>query len=99
MPSATMRPVVEQHDAVGERDGGRPVGDDDRGAAAHHLGERVADLVLLGRVDRRGGVVEDQHPRVGEDRAGDGDALALAAGQREAALADLGAVAVGQLRG
>ena len=64
---------------------------------SHHLGQRVADLVLLGRVDRRRGVVEDQHPRVGEDRPGDGDALALAARQREAPLADHGVVALGQL--
>ena len=90
--------AVEQHHAVGQRDRGRPVGDDDRRAVAHDLGEGVADLVLLGRVDRRGGVVEDQHPGVGEDRPGDGDALALAARQREAPLADLGGVAVGQRR-
>ena len=45
-----------------------------------------------------GGVVEDQHTRVGEDRPGDRDALALPTRQREAALADLGVVAVGQLR-
>ena len=60
--------------------------------------ERVADLVLLGGVDRRGGVVEDQHAGVGEDGPGDGDALALATREREAPLADLGGVAVGQLR-
>ena len=83
--------VVEQHDPVGEGDRRRPVGDDDRRPAAHHLGERVADLVLLRRVDRGGGVVEDEHAGVGEDRPGDGDALALAARQREAALADDGA--------
>src|SRR5688500_9404333 len=29
--------AVEQDDAIGERDGGRPVGDDDRGAVAHDL--------------------------------------------------------------
>jgi hypothetical protein len=42
------------------------VGDDDRGAAPHHLVERVPDLVLLGRVHGRGGVVEDQDAGVGE---------------------------------
>ena len=90
--------VVEQHDPVGQGDGGGPVGDDDRGAPGHDLAEGVADLVLLGGVDRRGGVVEDQHPGVGQDGPGDGDALALAARQREAPLADLGAVALGQRR-
>ena len=63
----------------------------------HHLAERGADLVLLGRVDRRRRVVEDQHPRVGEHRAGDRDALALPAGEREPVLADHGVVAVGKV--
>ena len=51
---------------------------------------------LGGRVDRGGGVVEDQDARVGEQRAGDRDPLALAAGEREAALADARVVAVGE---
>ena len=97
MPVGDDAALVEQHDPVGEGDRRRPVGDDDRRPAPHHLGEGVADLVLLRRVDGRGGVVEDEHPGVGEDGAGDGDALALAARQREAALADDGAVAVGQV--
>ena len=89
--------VVEQHDAVGERDRRGPVGDDDRRPALHHLGERGPDLVLLGRVDRRGRVVEDQHARVGEHRARDRDALPLPARQRVAVLADDRVVALGQL--
>ena len=60
--------------------------------------QRVADLVLLGGVDRRGGVVEDEHPGIGQDGPGDGEALALATRQREAPLADLGVVAVGRAR-
>ena len=55
------------------------------------------DRRLGGRVDRGGGVVEDQDPRVGEQGAGDRDPLALAAGEGQAALADPGLVAVGQL--
>ena len=86
--------VVDEHHPIGQRDGGRPVGDDERGALRHHLGQRVADLVLLGRVDRGGGVVEDQDAGVGQDGPGDGDALALPARERVAALADLGGVAV-----
>ena len=96
VPSATTTPAVEQHDAVGERDRRGPVGDDDRRPPGHHLAERGADLVLLRRVDRRRRVVEDQHPRVGEHRARDRDALTLPARQREAVLADHGVVAVGQ---
>ncbi|MDQ0684004.1 hypothetical protein QFZ56_002967 [Streptomyces achromogenes] len=51
------------------------------------------DLVLDGRVHGGGGVVEDQQARVREDRAGERDALALAAGEGEAVLADLRVVA------
>ena len=83
--------AVDQHHAIGEGDRGGAVGDDDGGPVAHDLGEGVADLVLLGRVDRRRGVVEDEHAGVGQDGPGDGDALALATRQGEAPLADLGA--------
>ena len=62
----------------------------------HDLAQRVLDLALGRGVDRRGGVVEDQDARVGQQRAGDRQALALAAGERQAALADAGVVAVGQ---
>ena len=89
--------VVHQHDAIGERDGRGAVGDDQRRAAAHHLGEGGADLVLLRRVDGRGRVVEDQHPRIGEDGAGDRQTLALATREREAVLAEERVVAVGEL--
>ena len=48
------------------------------------------------RVDRRRRLVEDQDRRVLEERARDGDALALAAGELRAALAELGLVALRQ---
>ena len=55
------------------------------------------DLLLDLDVDGAGGVVEHQDRRVDEQGAGDGDALALAARQGVAALADDGVVALGQL--
>lgn len=55
------------------------------------------DLVFDLGVDGGGGVVEEEEPGVGEDRPGQRDALALAAGEGEAVLADLGVVALGQL--
>ncbi len=58
--------------------------------------QRELDLLLGRGVDRRGRVVEDQDPRVGEDRARDRDPLALAARQRQPALADHRVVALGQ---
>ena len=61
---------------------------------AHRLAQCEPDARLGRRVDRRGGVVEDQDARVGDERTGDRDALALPARQRQAALADHGVVAV-----
>ncbi len=50
------------------------------------------------RIERARRLVEDQDARRLEDRARDGDALLLAAGELEAALADRRRVALGQAR-
>ena len=91
-------PTIEHHHAVGEADRREPVGDDQRGAPVHERAQRAVDLELALGVDRAGGVVEHEDARVDEQGAGDGDALALTARQRVAALADDGVVAVGQLQ-
>ena len=87
-------PAIEEHHPLGQGDRGRAVGDDDGAALGHHGGQRVADLVLLRRVDGGRGVVEHEHAGVGQDRPGDGDALALAAREGEPALAEQRVVAV-----
>src|SRR6185312_3074292 len=89
--------AVEDDDLVGEGDGREAVGDYEGGAAGHRLAQAGFDRRLGGRVDRGGGVVEDQDPGVGQDRPGDRNPLPLAAGEGEAALADPGLVAVRQL--
>ena len=48
------------------------------------------------RVERAGGLIQDQDARVFQDDPGDGDALLLAAGELVAPLADDGVVALGQ---
>ena len=48
-------------------------------------------------VDARRGLVEDQQPRIDEQRAGEGDQLALADREPAAALPDLFVVAARQL--
>ena len=63
-----------------------------------HAADRLLDLVLGGAVDRAGRVVEDQDARVGQQRAGDREPLALPAGERDAALADHGIVAILEAR-
>lgn len=90
-------PAVQDGDAVGELEGGAAVGDEERRTARHHLLEGLVDLVLDAGVDGGGRVVEEEEPGVGEDGAGEGDALALAAGEGEPVLADGGVVAVRQV--
>ena len=57
------------------------------------------DAPLRADVDRRRRLVEDEDPRVGEEGAREGDELALAERELEAALSDLRVVALGELRG
>ena len=69
------------------------MGDGDHGLALHQGRERLLDRRLDLRIERRGRLVEDQDRRVLQDHPGDGDALALAAGELDAAFADMGVVA------
>ena len=58
--------------------------------------QRRLHLRLALGVERAGGLVEQQDRRVLQEGAGDGDPLALAAGEARARLADQGVVAVRQ---
>jgi hypothetical protein len=60
--------------------------------------QRLLHQLLAFGVERRGRLVEQQDRRVAQDGAGDRDALALAARQHDAALADRRVVALRQLR-
>src|SRR6185437_6632504 len=88
--------VLEHQDLVGVDDGGEAVGDDERGTVLRDLAQAGLDLALGLGVERRGRLVADEDARLLEDDAGDGDALLLAAGELEAALADRRLVAVRQ---
>src|SRR3954465_12492452 len=74
--------LVEDEDAVGVADRREPVRDDEGGAPLHDLLERELELALGRGVERARRLVEDQHRRVLEQRPGDREALALAAGER-----------------
>ena len=89
--------LVHHHDTVGALHGGEAVGNDERGAVLHQLFQRGLHQAFAFRVERRGGFVEQQDGAVGEERTGDGDALALTAGQAHAALPQVGVVALRQL--
>ena len=75
-------------------DGGETVGDDERRAVLRQLVERMLNFRLGQAVQRRGRLVQDQHRRVFQENARDGDALLLSAGQECAAFADVGVEAV-----
>ena len=62
----------------------------------HHVAQVIEDLVFGLRVDAGESVVEDQNARVADQGAGNGGALFLSAGKRDAALADHGVVASGK---
>ena len=97
----------EHDDAVGVRDGREPVRDDDGGARAlagdgaavveHAIQRRLHDA-LRRRVERAGGLVEQQQRRRAQDGARNADALALAARQRRRrrGRADVRRIALGQ---
>ena len=80
--------AVEHDDLVGGAHELEPMRDQDRRPAVHDAAIAVDDLPFGGRIERRAGLVEDQHGRVGEERARQRDPLALAGRQREPAVAD-----------
>src|SRR5690606_2376398 len=83
-------------DPVGLADGREAVRDDDRRAVLHQPLERLLHGALAFRIERARRLVEQQDRRVLEERAGDRDALALAAREPHAALAEERVVALGQ---
>src|SRR3546814_3958942 len=78
------------------RSGGEAVGDDEGGAPADQLSQRLLNMALRLAVEGGGRLVEQQDGGVLQHGAGDGDALALTAGEVAAARADLGVVAAGE---
>jgi hypothetical protein len=88
-------PGTEDEDLVAAADGGEAVGDDDGGAVFHELIQGILDEAFALGIEAAGGFIQDQDGGIGEDGAGDGDALALAAGKLGAALADEGVIPFG----
>ena len=90
--------ALDHPDAVGADDRLQAMGDDERRAPDPQIVERLLHLALRFRIERRGRLVEQQDRRVLQNRARDGDSLALAAGKLRALLADVGLVAGGELQ-
>src|SRR5215813_13787510 len=89
--------LIEDDDEVGAAYGAEAVGDDEGGAALHEGGEAALDEAFGLGVEVARRFVEDEDEGVGEEGAGDGDALLLAAAEADAAFADHGVVAFFEL--
>ena len=85
---------ADDDDFIRVADGGQAVGDDQRGAPFGKAVKRGLNLALGGGIQRAGRLIQNEHTRVFQEDAGDGDALLLAAGEHHAALADDGIVAI-----
>src|ERR1043165_1132453 len=83
--------VVEHRDTVGISDGGDPVRDEDGGTSAHLLAQVIEDLLFCVGVNAGKGIVKHHDARIANQSAGNSGTLLLAAGQRNATLADHGA--------
>ena len=88
--------VAEDDDLVGVLHGGGAVRNQNGGATVHDAAQASEDTLFGLRIDAGERVVEDEDARVANDGAGDGGALLLSAGERDAALADNGFVFMGE---
>ena len=92
------RAVVHRENQIGVPHGREAVRDHERRPAEHEPVERIEDDRFGPRIDRCGRLVENQDAGVLQERPCDAEALALAARQANAALADLRLVSFGKPR-
>ena len=88
--------VFHDEDQVRIADGGEPVGDDEAGLSAHQLPHRRLKLLLGTGIHIGGGLIQDQQRRVLQQCPGNGQALALAAGEQHAVFTHVGIEALRQ---
>src|SRR6516162_1736438 len=85
-------------DAIGRAHGRQTMRDNEHRASFGDTLHVLLDHPLAFIIQRARGLVEDQHARIHDQCARDGDALALSAGQAAAALPDDGVIALGQFQ-
>src|SRR5215469_6509797 len=90
--------AVDRDEAVAMPHGRQPMRNDEDGAALGKSRHVLLDDPLALIVERTRRLVEDQDARVGNDRARNGETLALTARQAGAALAHNGVVTIGELK-
>ena len=84
------RAVIQHKDLIGILDGGRALRHQKYGDIRVVSADGLAQTRTRRVVQRRGAVVQNENFRIAHERAGDGQALPLAAGEVLAALRDLG---------
>ena len=89
--------VLYHEDHVGPANRGEAVSDHDGRLALHQPVQSLEDQLFRGRVETRAGLVQNQDGAVADHGASDGDALALAAGEGHAPLANHGVVTLRHL--
>ena len=70
-------PGFDHQNLIGAADGGKAMRNHESSAAAHQVAETLLDQRLGFGIEAGSGFVENQDAWIGEDCAGDGDALAL----------------------
>ncbi len=90
--------ILNNQNSVGVDHGCEPMGNDNAGAAFRQCLERSLNRRFAFGIQRRGCLIQKQNWRVLENGARDCDALALAAGQGDAAFADRSVQAIGKSR-
>src|SRR3989441_3198604 len=95
-PDGLHGPAVQDDDLVRAHDRREAVGDHDGCRALDHAVDRPMHQALRLAVERARGFVQDQDRGVRDDRAGDRDALALAAREANSPIADHRVVPIGQ---
>ena len=85
--------ALDHQDGVGVHDGVQAMRDHDGGAVLAEMLDRLLHGLFGFRIERRGGLVEQDDRRVADQRPGHRDALALAARQLRAEFADRRVVA------
>src|SRR5438034_654527 len=91
---SVVRPVLDQsstlnrEDTVGHPHSGQPMRDYEHGSTLGDFAHVLLDGTFAVIIERTGRLIEDEDARIRNEGACDSDALALAAGQVCAALAD-----------
>ena len=90
-------PFLEHEDLVGAADGRQPMRDDERRASCSEAAKTILDHLLALAVETGGGFIQDEDARIGKNRAGDRDALALPTRELDAPFTYDGVVSLGKL--